>query len=198
LMNEKKRQKYLKIMFECQKRLETLHALSSGRIDGIYFQVLIEMEALQLRKLLELIAFSSLISHEKAYEKVTKKIDGVWKAKNIFKELEKINPNFYPVPISGVTKTGWTKLTGGFLTKKQFIKLYDECSKHIHVRNPYRVRENSLGFHKKVPEYLSRIETLLLKHIVSLAGNEELLLVDVPHYEDSVTAIKMSHLVKMG
>lgn len=195
LVNESKRQKYLGLMFECQKRIETLHDLSSGRINGVYMPILIEMEALQLRKLLELIAFSSLISHEKTYENVTKKIDEVWKAKRILQELEKRNPRFYPEPILGATKAGWVKLKGGFLTKNQFVKLYDECSEYIHVRNPYRIRKNSSAFHKKVPEYLSRIETLLLKHVVSLGENEDLLLVEVPHYKDSTASLKISYLV---
>ncbi|MBJ6543942.1 MULTISPECIES: hypothetical protein [Enterobacter] len=195
-MNQKKRQKYLSLMLECQKRLESLYDLSSGRVDGVYFQVVIEMEALQLRKLLELIAFSSLITHEKAYEQVTKKIDGVWKAKNILKELEKINPDFYPVPIIGIKESGWVKLRGGFLTKKQFVALYDECSMYIHVRNPYRVRKKPLTFHEKVPMYLSKIENLLLKHIVSLAGSEGLLLVDVPHFKNSKESLRIRHLVK--
>lgn len=195
-MNSKKRNKYLKLMFECRKRIETLHALASGQSGGLYLQVLIETEALQLRKLLELIAFSSLISHEIAYRTVTQNIDGVWKAKRIMSELEKINPNFYPLPVSEITNDGWRKLKGGYLTKKQFVALYDECSTHIHVRNPYRVRENSLAFHGKVPSYLSRIESLLSKHIVSLVDDREILFVEVPHFEDSTSPLKIRHLIK--
>lgn len=195
-MNAKKRNKYLKLMSECRRRIETLHYLSSGECEGLYLQVLIETEALQLRKLLELIAFSSLVSHETAYRVVTQKIDGVWKAKRIIFELEKINQNFYPLPVSDVTNTGWIKLKGGYLTKKQFIALYDECSTHIHVRNPYRIRENSLAFHKKVPAYLSKIESLLSKHIVSLVDDMEILFVEVPHFEDSSRPLKIRHLVK--
>ncbi|EAA3623728.1 hypothetical protein CP709_00765 [Salmonella enterica] len=195
-MNSRKRQKYLKLMFECRKRIETLHDLASGEFGGVYLQVLIETEALQLRKLLELIAFSSLISHEAAYRTVTQNIDGVWKAKRIMCELGKINQNFYPLPVSEITNDGWKKLKGGYLTKKQFIALYDECSTHIHVRNPYRVSENSLAFHKKVPAYLSRIESLLSRHIVSLVDDMELLFVEVPHFEDSTSPIRIRYLVK--
>ncbi|HAN9233936.1 TPA: hypothetical protein IGP90_003901, partial [Escherichia coli] len=190
-MNSKKRNKYLKLMFECRKRIETLHDLASGHTGGLYLQVLIEIEALQLRKLLELIAFSSLISYEESYKTVAKSIDGVWKAKRIISELEKINPNFYPLPVSSFTNDGWKKLKGGYLTKKQFIALYDECSTHIHVRNPYRISENSLAFHRKVPSYLERIECLLSKHIVSLADDREFLFVEVPHFEDSATPLRI-------
>src|SRR5438132_13869194 len=59
----------------------------------------IELVFVQLRKVLELIAFASLTANKAKYSAAHATFAEHWKAKLMLKELEKVNPEFYPVPI---------------------------------------------------------------------------------------------------
>ena len=164
------RRKYLSLLWEVSKRLEVLHAFIDKKIDNIYLQVSVESEALQIRKILELIAYASLISHKEAYEEARNNFSRDWHAKRIIKQLESINPNFYPIPIKDVERGGRLTPRGGYLTKLQFENLYDRCGSILHSKNPFlKVSQRSISFHNKVPEYVDRIENLLTKHSI---GNQ--------------------------
>ncbi|EGQ8204581.1 hypothetical protein [Vibrio cholerae] len=167
--NSRIRKKYLHLMWEVDKRLEILKALSSENINVMYPQATIETEALQLRKTLELIAYSSLVAHKELYESVRADIAKDWHAKRIIKKVSSINPDFYPIPTKGFYDGKWNDLRGGFLTVNQFEYLYDSCGDLLHINNPFsKVRKNVFAFHKRVPEYVEKIESLLNEHRVRL------------------------------
>ncbi|MGI2174866.1 hypothetical protein [Shewanella ulleungensis] len=193
-MESRARRKYASMMLECRYRVETLRDFTSGKTHCTYLQTTIESEALQLRKLLELIAFSSLVSYKEAYYSVRSDITKDWHAVRILRKIQSINPEFYPVPIDGFDRNGWHKLQGGYLTRKQFERLYDKCGTMLHSQNPFSKGKSSLAFHKKVPEYLDRIETLLSEHLVELAESRELIHVISPMKEDA--PIQVRHLVR--
>lgn len=170
-------------MWEAEKRLEILYAFSDKKISVMYLQADIEAEALQIRKLLELIAFSSLVAHKPAYESVRETFAKDWHAKRILNKIEKLNPNFYPIPFSTDRNMHRSNLRGGYLTRHQFEKLYDCCGGLLHSKNPFsRVAKSSLSFHAKVPEYTERIELLLKEHSVVLIGGKETINVSVPFF----------------
>ncbi|WP_221076112.1 hypothetical protein [Agarivorans aestuarii] len=174
-MNSYNRQKYLKLMYEATLRLETLRDFLSGIHSATYNVTTIESEALQVRKLLELIAYASLVSNREAYETVKKDLAKDWHAERILRKVESVNPSFYPVPLNS---SGTVK--GGFLTRKQFSKLYDKCGGILHAKNPFsKSQRNYLSFEAKIPEYVDRIENLLKHHKVTLAS-KEILIVTVP------------------
>ncbi|GGC90616.1 hypothetical protein GCM10007418_07940 [Halopseudomonas salina] len=182
------------MMLECRYRVETLRDFTSGKTHCTYLQTTIESEALQLRKLLELIAFSTLVSYQEAYRSVRSDIAKDWHAARILRKIEGINPEFYPVPIDGSNRQGWKRLQGGYLTRKQFERLYDKCGAMLHSQNPFSKGKSSLAFHKKVPEYLERIEILLSEHLVELAESRELIHVIAPMEENA--PIQVRHLVR--
>lgn len=182
------------MMWECRYRVETLRDFTSGKTHCTYLQTTIEAEALQLRKLLELIAFSSLVSYQEAYRSVRNDIAKDWHAARILRKIESINPEFYLVPIDGSDRKGWHRVQGGYLTRKQFERLYDKCGAMLHSQNPFSKGKSSLAFHKKVPEYLDRIETLLSEHLVELAESRELIHVIVPMVENA--PIQVRHLIR--
>lgn len=193
-MESRARRKYASMMWECRYRVETLRDFTSGKTHCTYLQTTIEAEALQLRKLLELIAFSSLVSYQEAYRSVRNDIAKDWHAARILRKIENINPEFYPVPIDGFDRKGWHRVQGGYLTRKQFERLYDKCGAMLHSQNPFSKGKSSLAFHKKVPEYLDRIETLLSEHLVELAESRELIHVIAPMEENA--PIQVRHLVR--
>ena len=177
-------------MWECRYRVETLRDFTSGKNHCTYLQTTVEAEALQLRKLLELIAFSSLVSYQKAYRSLRNDIAKDWHAARILRKIESINPEFYPVPTDGFDRKGWHRVQGGYLTRKQFERLYDRCGAMLHSQNPLSKGKSSLAFHKKVPEYLDRIETLLSEHLVELAGSRELIHVIAPMEENAPIQVR--------
>jgi hypothetical protein len=77
-------------MWECRYRLETLRDFVAGRTYCTYLQAMIESEALQLRKLLELIVFASLVSNQDAYRAVRDDIAKDWHAARILKKFRRL------------------------------------------------------------------------------------------------------------
>ena len=59
----------------------------------------IELVFVQLRKTLELIAFASLTTNKQKYSAAYANFATHWRVKDTLKALEKINPDFYPVPL---------------------------------------------------------------------------------------------------
>lgn len=166
------RKKYLWIMWEIDRRLKVLKALENGNADVLYLKAKVESEALQLRKILELIAFSSLVAHYEKYKEVRSEMDKDWHAKRIISKIELINPNFYPIPTRGCIEGWWHDVRGGYLTKKQFQTAYDLCGDMLHARNPFaKLNRSAIAFGKRVPDYIARIEKLLEQHRVILPDN---------------------------
>jgi hypothetical protein len=177
----RERSKYLSLMWEIGMRLDVLREFSSGRASTTYPQTDIESQALQLRKVLELIAYSSLVPNRKAYEAVRSDIRKDWHANRIIAKIERINPNFYPIPIERLKGNTTQLKRSGFLTKRQFVQLYDRCGTILHAKNPFsRVSQRSFAFQKTIPGYVTRIEGLLFEHIVRFAKPGEELYVRFP------------------
>ena len=186
------RRKYLELMLEVEKRLEVLNGFISKEIGALYVQTTIESEALQLRKILELIAYSSLIAHKTAYESIRSDISKDWHASRILRKVETLNPGFYPIPTNGIKNGNWRRVRGGFLTRKQFETLYDRCGNVLHSKNPFsKISQYSLSFHKQVPSYVSRIERLLEEHVVVLAGSNEIIHVKVPFFTGQPNQLRL-------
>jgi hypothetical protein len=189
--NSKDRRKYLKLMWELEKRLEILNSFSKKEIHTLYLQATIESEALQLRKILELIAYASLVAHKDAYIKVRKSINLDWHAKRIIKTIEELNPGFYPIPTRGVQNGNWKTVRSGFMTKKEFATLYDRCGGILHAKNPFsRSSQRELMFHERMPIYVKRIENLIQEHRVRLAGIGDEIHVLVPLYKNSPMRVR--------
>ncbi|MBT6345407.1 MAG: hypothetical protein HOJ49_01585, partial [Nitrospina sp.] len=132
-----------------------------------------EIICVHLRKILELIAFSTLVANKKEYAWVHEDFSKKWNAKKLLKTLEKINPSFYPKPVKfiNVDPNGVKVLDNikdGFLHKEDWLKLYDLSSTVLHVWNPYDGKERYINFGKSVTEWVQRIQNLLGLHYVQL------------------------------
>jgi hypothetical protein len=75
----------------------------------------LESTTLQLRKILELIAFGSLVANKDSYSTVYAKVSKTWNAGDLLRELEDVNPEFYPVPVIQVAST----IPGAFMEHKK-------------------------------------------------------------------------------
>ena len=155
---------YCQNMEEIKKRISVICSfLDSGHSFG-HENFDYEVVCLHLRKILELIAFSSLTANKEEYSKVHKDFTEKWNAKKLINSIERINPGFYPKPVklSGTSGKGIKHLENietGFLDKEDWLKLYDLCSKVLHVWNPYSEKEKNLNFEKSVTEWGSVSKT---------------------------------------
>ena len=91
--------RYCDLMEEVKLRMNVVNHFLSGQGHVLYKPATLETVCLQIRKILELIAFGSLVANKEAYTATYAKVSKAWNAGEILTELAKVNPNFYPVPV---------------------------------------------------------------------------------------------------
>lgn len=148
-----------------------------------------EFVCIQLRKTLELIAFASLTANKERYAEVHADFESHWNAKRLLINLEKIHPHFYPRPIQldGQNEKGvkhFANVADGYLTREEFVILYQKCSEALHARNPFRTDSKVINFGRSIREWVGRIQKLLAVHYMQLAGSENLWVVLMQHPDD--------------
>ena len=160
-----------------------------------------EVVCLHLRKILELIAFSALTANKEEYSKIHNDYSKKWNAKRLLKSIGKLNPDFYPQPVeyAGIIDGGvkhFKEVETGFLNKEDWIKLYDLCSKALHVWNPYEERDRQINFEISVAEWVKRIQNLLKVRYARPLGGKVLWLVNMVSPEDGKAHVMLSSSVE--
>lgn len=185
-------QRYIACMQEIKKRVEVVKPFFDKAVTTGHPITDAEFICLQLRKILELIALSSLCAHREQYEEVRKSFRTDWKAEKIFGEIEKLNPNFYPLPYiqkSINPETGRVNALDekkeGFLTRVEFKTAYDRCSAFLHAYNLYSFKPADLDeLRETCREWIVKIIELLNTHIIQLIDDRKRLYVQMrvkPH-----------------
>ena len=118
--------RYLRNMQIIKWRIRAIKDIRTNKCHTTYSATNIEFCALQFRKALELIALSSLISDLDVYREQFSDIEKKWNARWILRDIERIHPNFYPVPIDidPTNKGRWLDKTTPYLTKELFVSIY--------------------------------------------------------------------------
>ena len=122
---------YLRNMQIIKWRLNAIRDIQLGKTKTTYYMTNIEFCVLQIRKILELIALSALISDQDVYDAQLKNIGSMWNAKLILSDIERIHPGFFPRPIiiSPDNKYDWQDREEDYLTKEEFIRIYEKWGK---------------------------------------------------------------------
>ena len=176
---------YCNCMERVRFRINFVQTVLSGQIKIGSDDQTLELIFVQFRKSLEEIAFASLSANKEKYSEVYENFSQHWNAKRMIEALHKLNPNFYPVPSSPLVQTGPGKyrfgpqLTDGFLTKDDFVFLYNCSSAVLHTRNPYREGNQTIDVKHSVEEWVNKIQKLLSCHLVVLL-NGQIWIVNVP------------------
>ena len=194
---------YLRNMQIIKWRLKAVLDIRTGKTKTTYKMTNIEFCVLQIRKILELIALSALISDRDVYETHLKSIGSMWNARLILSDIERIHPNFYPHPIliDPNDKSKWIDVTEEFLTEEKFIRIYERCGKFLH-ENPLKMtnadidNEYSLVW-KEIGEWGRLIRNLLNTHTIRLYNQKDLFYIamnaeDQPPYGNIFTQISDS------
>jgi hypothetical protein len=176
---------YCNYMEEVRTRIAVVQAVLDGGITTGIEGCNNELIFLQLRKTLEVIAFASLSANKDKYSQAHANFAQHWKPAKMLDTLEKINSNFYPLALEPfeVTSAGvkhFPPATDGFMTKNEFISLYNTCSDVLHKQNPYSKRDPTIFTGYSVQVWVHRIRRLLACHSVELA-NRDLWVVIIPN-----------------
>ncbi len=182
--NEKMMRKYVSCMEEIKKRTNVVRAFAQKEINAKYLVTTVESAVLQVRKILELIALSSLVVNKEQYSKKRKDFYKDWHATKILATLEKVNPSFFPRPIKRRRSTSLSvewELDGvesGYLTRDDFIILYNRCCGLLHAENPLLESGSSQDLRtflfQEVPNWMNRIIALMDHHIMQPVNDDKM------------------------
>src|SRR5580704_12805346 len=135
-------QKYCDLMEEIKRRTSVIDFFLTGGGHALYQPTTIESVALQLRKILELIAFGSLVANKESYSASYEKFASNSNARLMLRDLVRINPDFYPKPVVEAPSSDPRAIhqrkdrQADYLTKDEFERAYDKCGAIMHAENP--------------------------------------------------------------
>ncbi|QNN76820.1 hypothetical protein IAE60_12820 [Pseudoxanthomonas mexicana] len=181
---EAEAQLYCALMTDAKQRVGLIRQLDAGEFSTSRTEFDLELACLSLRRVLELIAFSSLAANKDAYAKHHQDFGHHWKAERILKKLELINPDFFPVPVSGVGSGHLVPVDTPALTRSDFTLLYDVTSEVLHTWNPYKPGPRVIDLVRPVKEWAELIWQLLSVHMLQVAESEKRLIVQMHHPDD--------------
>lgn len=172
---------YAQCMSRIRNRLNVIDDVLAGRLDLSRFEdVQAEVIFVQFRKSLEELAFATLSANRDIYSAVHTKFSVYWRAKDLLTDLEEMNKDFYPVPVERVGEMLFHPISSGYLTRDDFVRLYQFSSEVMHSRNPYKQGDPTISIGFPVQEWLARFRLLIGRHIARLA-NGDLIFAQVPN-----------------
>jgi hypothetical protein len=181
---------YCSLMEEVKLRTNVLDAFIRGTATAVYKATNIESIYLQLRKIIELIAFGSLVANREAFSRSYTEFAKFWNARRLLKDIERVNPGFYPEPITerlnpepGV-KAEWQPKTSGFLTRDDFVLLYNRCGAILHSENPYGEKISYDAYETEASVWRDKIVGLLNTHLIRLVDDKNVYLVHMHEEHD--------------
>lgn len=164
-------EKYLEQMNIIIKRQEVINNIMAMKKTTGYYYSDIEICVLQIRKIIELMAFGSVVTSVGHDKEILKKCPKWWNSKLVFNEIERINKDYFPRPVENGNGT-IIELCGDYTTKEEILKIYDKCGKFLHSDNPYASPHDIEYYEKNIAIWNKRISQLLNRHIIRLSdGN---------------------------
>lgn len=177
---------YLRLMAEVKRRHDVLLDFQTGQREARYQRTTVETAVLQLRLILECIAFASLVANKKHYAAQYKKFAEFRNARLLLRDLERVHPKFYPDPIVERPSTDpayvmvWdAPAKGSFLSRDMFPSVYEKCSNLLHAPNPFGSQPDLAYYETNLPVWGRQVAALLDRHLVHLVGDYSVYLVQM-------------------
>lgn len=176
-MHQNAVEKYLEQLRWVKERGNVFQAFSRGTANAIYEEATVEVATLQLRKILELLAFGLVLAvGEKAIPAYVSFVK-YKKVKEFFFQLRKLNKDYYLQPvIQKRDEQGGMQwiypAADEYLTPEDFAILFEHCER---VLEPRRVGALPMFLEQCKTANLcwySKIVRLLDAHLVHLEGND--------------------------
>lgn len=170
-------EKYLEQLKEIKRREDIFKAFPYGAADAAYEEAAIEIATLQLRKILELLAFGFVLA---TGEKAIPPYRSFAKYKNVkefLAQIQKLNKDYYPQPIiqqkNEKEEMHWNHpTTDKYLTPEDFDILYDHCDR---VLEPRRVGALPMSLEQCKTANLrwyNKVVRLLDAHLIHPEGDD--------------------------
>lgn len=164
---------YLEQLEEVKARLSFVAAYSNKEQN----RFVIESHALQIRKLIELMAFSLIAIHRVKYkeyrEKSGKDFTNDWNGRDIITNIMSLNPDmFFRASEKGFklqndgTKQVQFKPEEDCYTLKRLAKLHTRCGGILHIENPWKQSSKIEQFHNELPSIIRKLSNTLQDHVV--------------------------------
>ncbi len=177
-------------MEEIKRRTSVIDFFLVGGGHALYEPTTMESIALQIRKILELIAMASLVANKHEYEKVYSNFATAWNAEYLLKDLERVNTDFYPKPVvekpsdDPRVKNQLVDRNNDYLTKKEFIKIYKKCGAIMHASNPMGRKIDYKYYKSNLSNWRQKIINLLNNHQIRLIGHSGFYLIHMKEDRD--------------
>lgn len=181
-------QLYLANMSKVKWRIKAIKDILKGSHSTTYKFTNIEFCILQTRKILEIIALSSLVSDYNLYKNKLENIEKMWNAKWIIKDIKRINPNFFPIPVK-FDGDEIIDLYGDYLDENKFISIYEKCGKYLHELSFMKIdkdyEEEYINMQTNILYWTNLIICTLNRHTIKLY-NKDLLYINMGSEDDSI------------
>ncbi|MDM0013450.1 hypothetical protein QTH87_13490 [Variovorax sp. J22P168] len=194
--------RYASAMTEINLRLDavdTLHArtLQMDNVDQPPEWLFTwEQIAVHLRKVVELIVFSSMVAHQDKYREVYPDFASHWKIGKILKKLETIHPAFFPISTK-ITTTAEGAHHAPMnddpkASRADLEVLYDKCSDLIHAFQPFKYESGAvIDLMFTPPQWTTLIRGLLQEHFIMLFGNQTAFMVQMTAPPDGFVRVAL-------
>ncbi len=138
----------------------------------------VELAALQMRKIYELIAFSSIAANRTEYEQIRTIFQKDWKLSSVVKTLKKVNPDFLPVPLLAegdqpnyVFKNSRERE----ISEAELVKCHGRLGDLLHASNPYRDLPDFRVIGCRLSQERNKIVECLCRHTITLKAPKDVL-----------------------
>ena len=138
---------------------------------SIGIETRIKSTAVQTRKILENIAYAALVSNKDASSKPLDEQKDLRSPRDIFKDIEKVHPNFFPTPVKIRDPSKGKPFvikTKRVLNREKLLQIYRELNPLAHSTNPLDEPVDLEYYGKKIPVWLEEIVNTLDTHQVML------------------------------
>ena len=170
---------YARVMEEIKLRTVVVYSFLQGSSSAVYHITRIESIYLQIRMILELIALASLAANKSLFEENRRKFHKHWNPADILRDIEALNPGYYPKPVQEVAcsepgiKSELMLLTSGYLTREELVSFHGKTGNILHARNPFRDEIDYTDYIDQIPLVMDKIRALLNSHQVQLLGEQD-------------------------
>ncbi|MFA6121847.1 MAG: hypothetical protein WCT35_07365 [Sideroxydans sp.] len=166
-MSNFSKEKYALALQEIRERLYSAGVLSEK--DNIVF---IESTALQIRKILELIAYLSVLVN---VDKLSHKEKHDWHPGRIIDALKTKTTIFYPLPGKVIFAEGKDSgpvivplVSEYVLSLEEFLETYNQCGKILHAQHPLKDETDYASYFRSNSRVLDKVRALLRNHVIAI------------------------------
>ena len=161
-MTPSEEKRYVDYMSDIKNRVDFLRGFTAQ----VPPQIRAELYAVQLRKIVEGIVFSSLVANREKYAELHANFVNHWRIGKIVEAIKKFNKRYLPIPIQerpdndGVVR--WHYPTGPqFLSEEDLLRYYESASNIIHSPKPFAQKPTNRTV-QFIDSMLTRINKVVL------------------------------------